>query len=125
MKLLLDTHVFLWWLENPRRISRGAHAQIEDTNNALYVSVISVWEIAIKEALGKLTVPPQFQHIVASGKYPIIPIQLNHVDHLRGLPLHHRDPFDRMLLAQSTAEGLTLITNDAALKRYNVPILLA
>ena len=103
-RLLLDTHVWLWWQSNSRRLPKAARLTIAHAADA-YLSVASAWEIAIKSALGKLRVPEEIAGAVARGGFLELPIQFRHVAVLPNLPMHHRDPFDRILIAQAVCEG--------------------
>lgn len=119
-KLLLDTHIFLWWLADSRKLSRSIRAVIEDGKNAVYVSAISAWEIAIKKAQGKLKAPGNLGAILAEEGFIELPITFFHAEQAGALPPLHHDPFDRMLIAQAQAEGLELITTDEAIRQYGV-----
>ncbi len=123
-RILLDTHIFLWALTDPRRLSAGAQASLRDDGNVLLVSVATAWEMAIKVGVGKLHLDRGVRAFVASGcrqlNAAMLPIELTHLEQLTSLPWHHRDPFDRMLVAQATADGLTLMSCDAALDAYDV-----
>ena len=121
MKVLLDTHTFLWAIADDGRLSRRAQ-QIYTGPNDLWLSVASVWEILIKVRAGKLPLPePAGTYIVkelAKNKIEVLPIKLDHVLRIESLPLHHRDPFDRILIAQSLEENLPLVTADPVFERY-------
>lgn len=124
MRLLLDTHILLWVLLAPDRLPTAARHAIMEPDSDPFVSVASVWEIAIKHALGRLHVPvDQLEALIAGLGFTLLPITLPHAIRAGALPRHHADPFDRMLVAQSLCERLTLITADAALRRYDVPVL--
>jgi len=123
VSLLLDTSVLLWWLDGGGRLSPAARAAIADGRRAVSVSCVSIWEIVIKQALGKIEVPPEFQLVVADEGFRRLPISPEHAFAVAELPDHHRDPFDRMLVAQCRLEGLTLVTADARIKRYDVPVI--
>lgn len=127
MKLLLDTHALLWWHEDDGRLSAPAREAIQDVAHAVAISVVSVWEIQIKLQLGKLTLrdslPRLLEQQLAVNRLSLLPITLPHILALEQLPLHHRDPFDRLLLAQARVEGYTLVSRDAALAAYPVPLL--
>jgi PIN domain nuclease of toxin-antitoxin system len=123
---LLDTHALLWFVNADRRMSAAARAVIEDARNDLLFSVISAWEIVTKVRRGKLDVgelPDQFirRHLRQLG-LRILPLRLRHVLRLSDLPEHHRDPFDRLLVAQAQAEAIPIMTIDAQLRRYAVEI---
>lgn len=121
MNLLLDTHVLLWWSEE-RRISPEAFAAIADPDNIVYVSAVSIWEISIKSARGKLKVDDAIFDVRNDD---FEPLPITHADaRLAGsLPDHHRDPFDRMLVAQALAHDLVLVTRDPEIQLYGVNIL--
>ena len=125
MNLLLDTCVLLWWLDDPDLLSKEASTTIKNPNNKIIVSVVSAWEIAIKEALGKLSSPENLKEMIADSGFELMPIDYEHAWQVKDLPSHHRDPFDRLLVAQATVENLTLVTRDSWLNAYNVPILKA
>jgi PIN domain nuclease of toxin-antitoxin system len=127
MRLLLDTHVFIWWADAPERLTSNALAALEDDTNDLILSVVSLWEIQIKIQLGKLKLARPLKELVesqqATNGLQLLPIELPHVLALAALPLHHKDPFDRMLIAQSMVEDLTLITADDKLAAYPAKLL--
>ena len=123
MNLLLDTCVLLWWLDDPDLLSEEALTAIKETDNKIIVSVVSAWEIAIKKALGKLSSPDNLKEMIADAEFELMPIDYEHVWHVKDLPSHHKDPFDRLLVAQATVENLMLVTRDSYLEAYNVPIL--
>ena len=107
MRLLFDTHAFLWWLEAEEpRLRPATSTAIRDGGNTVFVSVVNAWEIAIKVSMGKLRMTHSFADLTEHYGFPILPILLPHTMALRSLPLHHRDPFDRMLIAQAQVEGL-------------------
>ncbi len=121
MRLLLDTHVLLWWLRDEPRLQPSAHAAISDPRSEVFVSAASVWEAAIKRALGKLKF--ETSDVLASfaaGRFRQLQVTVEHALAAGELPRHHNDPFDRMLVAQAVTEGLTLVTHDPALKPYRV-----
>ncbi|MPZ65231.1 MAG: PIN domain-containing protein [Pseudonocardiaceae bacterium] len=124
MRLLLDTHVVIWWLEASPRLrdeTREAIAQAAD----VFVSAVSAVEIAAKTAIGKLSTPDDFAERIAAHSMIELPVIVRHGLALQDLPLHHRDPFDRLLIAQARCEGLTIVTNDRAFTAYDVAILAA
>ncbi|WP_310487254.1 type II toxin-antitoxin system VapC family toxin [Chamaesiphon sp. VAR_69_metabat_338] len=127
MKLLLDTHVLIWLVEGSNSLSQPAQQAIEDDGNSLHLSIASLWEMTIKMTLGKLQLGMPIELIVESYLIPtgieILPIHLNHLLVLRDLPLHHRDPFDRLLISQAQSERLTLISGDRVFGNYPVQIL--
>jgi PIN domain nuclease of toxin-antitoxin system len=122
MRLLLDTHVALWWLTEPERLGKRAYAWIESGDNTSSVSAVSVAEAAIKTALGKLRVPDRFLELLWESGFDELPLSAAHADRLRSLPLHHADPFDRMLVAQAQAERLSLVTADRRCMAYDVEV---
>ena len=123
-RLLLDTHVWLWWQSDDRRLAKTARSAIANAAEA-YVSAASAWEMAIKAALGKLHAPEDIADAVDAGGFRELPVYFRHIAALRALPARHRDPFDRLLLAQAHVDGLTLVTADPALSEYGVPHLWA
>lgn len=124
MNLLLDTCVLLWWLDDPTTLlSKEASTAIKETDNRIIVSVVSAWEIAIKKALGKLSSPDNLKEMIGDAEFELMPIDYEHAWHVKDLPPHHKDPFDRLLVAQATVENLMLVTRDSYLEVYNVPIL--
>jgi len=123
-RLLLDTHALLWWLGDATELGEQARGAIMRAD-AAFVSAASAWEIAIKRALGKLTVPEGLSAVVLEEGFLELPITLAHSERAGGLPAHHRDPFDRMLIAQAQAEELVLVTADCRINRYDVQTLAA
>ena len=123
MKLLLDTHALLWALGDPRSLSAKARSRLEDPASLVFVSVVSIWEMEIKRSLGKLDTPEDLSHQLKQLRFQELPLQIRHAQVLRKLPAHHRDPFDRMLVAQAMADGLTVVTRDRIIPRYPVPCL--
>jgi PIN domain nuclease of toxin-antitoxin system len=127
VQVLLDTHVLIWLVEGSRNLSDEARSAIEDENNILYLSVASLWEITIKLNLGKLDLQISIEEIVQSfllpGGIEILQIKVNHLSILRDLPLHHRDPFDRLIIAQAQAEKMTLVSADGVFGQYGVDLL--
>jgi len=123
MNLLLDTHALLWWLDDNPTLSRKARAAITDGSNLVFVSAVVIWEIRIKQALGKLEIPPDFRNVLDNQPFKQLDVTAEHAHTVGDLPPHHRDPFDRMLVAQAKTEGLTLVTRDTHLKEYKIPLL--
>ena len=119
MNLLLDTHALIWWIEGGHRVAPPARDAIADPAALVFASVASVWEIAIKRALGKLEAPPLDDELDVHG-FGSIPIGLEHAERAGALPRHHGDPFDRMLVAQAQIEDLVLVTRDPAFAGYDV-----
>ena len=127
MKLLLDTHSFIFYVDRPDALPSAARASIEDSANDLFLSLVSPWEMQIKSTLGKLRLskPPAelVQAELDRAAIQLLPITLHHIDALSRLPNHHRDPFDRLLVAQAIYEGLTLVSADQAIAKYDAPVL--
>ncbi len=123
MRLLLDTHVLLWWLNNSTELGERARALISDSNNVAYLSAACIWEIRIKQALGKVELPAKFDSILASESFEELPITVEHAHAVYALPLHHRDPFDRMLIAQAQVEELTILSRDPEFSRYKTELI--
>ena len=123
-RLLLDTHVFLWWRGEPSRLSPDVRSAIA-TADIVFVSAASAWEAAIKVSLGRLELPATFEEGVLASGFEKLLITFSHAEQAARLPHHHRDPFDRMLIAQAQAEGLVLVTHDGILEAYDVEILWA
>jgi PIN domain nuclease of toxin-antitoxin system len=124
MNLLIDTHVLIWWSANSRRVGRSARELISASQNSIWVSTASIWEISIKTSIGRLEISG-----ILDGRIPgdleqhgfrTLPIELRHALAVRDLPLHHRDPFDRMLIAQARCEDLTFLTADHLIAAYDV-----
>lgn len=123
-RLLLDTHVFLWWRSEPTRLPPEVRDRIA-TADLVFVSAASAWEAAIKVSLGRLELPASIETGVLASGFEKLLITFSHAEQAASLPLHHRDPFDRMLVAQAQAEGLTLVTHNRLLEPYGVEILWA
>ena len=120
LRLLLDTHVLVWALGNDPRLGPAARDAITDPNNDSYVSAATVWEIAIKRALGKLRAPEDLSGRIERDGFIGLPVTLFHGEQAGALPPIHRDSFDRILIAQAQAEGLTIVTSDRTIPRYAV-----
>jgi len=127
MKLLLDSHAFIWWSSEPEKLSSLARAHCEDRNNILLLSVASVWEMQIKQQLGKLQLVAPLRTLIENQQrnndLQILRIEIEHALALDTLPLHHKDPFDRMLIAQANAEELFVMSKDEIFKAYSVKLL--
>ncbi|MDR1188694.1 MAG: type II toxin-antitoxin system VapC family toxin [Bifidobacteriaceae bacterium] len=123
MRVLLDTNVLIWWLIDDRRLSATHRAIIEDADNEVFVSAVSAVEVAIKAAIGKLPdLPEPLTEAVPGEGFRELRFSLAHAGAVRTLPLHHADPFDRMLIAQALVEDLTVLTSDAAFAAYGVAL---
>lgn len=126
MKLLLDTHAFLWWITGSDRISHRARDAISDNTNEVYFSAASGWELAIKAGLGRVVLPDDLEEFVAeqlvANGFDVLPIHLRHALGVRGLPDLHRDPFDRMLIAQARTEGMSLVSGDPHMAQYQADV---
>jgi len=125
MRLLLDSHVVLWWMGSPERLTPDALAAIADAGNDVFVSAVSVWELNLKVAKGKLDLPKTFIQALRETGFRDLDIAWEHAWAVASLPAVHADPFDRLLVAQALSEGLTLVTHDRDLARYNLPVLAA
>ncbi|MEH1958096.1 MAG: type II toxin-antitoxin system VapC family toxin [Nostoc sp.] len=129
MKLLLDTQCWLWWFAQPERLNEEAIAHIADENNELWLSVASIWEIGIKVAIGKLPLPDPLDSYISSRMAQLgmrsLEITASHALQAAALPLHHRDPFDRMLIAQAQIEEMTLVSADSMFNKYDISLLWA
>jgi PIN domain nuclease of toxin-antitoxin system len=126
MKLLLDTHAFLYAIADPERLSPAARKAVADPGLPRWVSAVSLWEIAIKVQLGKLDLPVTqafYQEHIRRLRANVLAVEARHSFELFRLPLHHKDPFDRLLVAQARTDGMTLVTQDASIARYAVATL--
>lgn len=124
-RLLLDTHALLWALTSPSRLNEYAREAIRDPVNVVYVSAVSGWEIALKSNLGKLEAPDNLQAKALESGFTLLNVTFSHGVQAGSLPLHHRDPFDRLLIAQAQAEGLLLVTRDERIRRYGLQTMAA
>ncbi|MBC7792954.1 MAG: type II toxin-antitoxin system VapC family toxin [Clostridia bacterium] len=125
MNVILDTHVVLWWLADSRELGVRAREIIASPTNTVFLSAVVVWETRIKQGLGKLNVPSDFAAVLEQQAFEKLPISIAHAHEVHALPSHHRDPFDRMLIAQAKVEGLTLVTRDPIIAQYAVACELA
>jgi len=125
MRFILDTHVVLWWLDDPGLLSETARNAIAEPSNEIFVSAASAWEIAIKRGLGKLQTEDHFMEAILACGFKPLAMTMAHALATEELPPHHRDPFDRMLISQAICEGATLITRDSTLMLYGIPIIRA
>ena len=122
MKLLLDTHTLIWWLANNPTLFEGAKKAIANPNNLVFVSAASAWEIAIKKSLGKLDAPEDLETQIEVHNFQALPITITHGVAVGKLPWHHKDPFDRIIIAQAICESATIITRDKKFNLYNVSV---
>ena len=125
MRLLLDTRTFLCWVSDWDEIDETTRDAIADPANEVLVSAVSGWEIAVKKAQGQLVAPDNMSAVVAEKHFKHLPLTFEHVERAAVLPMHHRDPFDRMLIAQAQTEGLVLVTGDERIRLYDVSTMLA
>jgi len=123
MRVLLDANSFLWWVTGSPRLSATARDAIADGDNETFVAIGSLWEIAIKRSLGKLRFPHEFETVLRDEGFGLLPIAYAHLRTLDALPQHHRDPFDRLLIAQALAEHIPIATADQSFAAYGVGIL--
>lgn len=122
-KLLLDTQIFLWWLNDDSKLSSKAKKLIADQNNEIFVSAVSGWEISIKRGRGKLKAPEQLNELVEITGFEHLPVTYLHGEKAGSLPMHHRDPFDRMLIAQAQIENLILVSSDKEISKYKIEMI--
>lgn len=124
MKLLLDTHAFLFWIRDDASLGGKARKAIANERNQCFVSVASCWEMAIKKSLGRLEIPEPLEGFVAeqlaANRFSMLPIELRHVSRVSRLAFHHRDPFDRLLAAQATEEGMVIASADSIFRKYGI-----
>jgi PIN domain nuclease of toxin-antitoxin system len=123
VNLLVDSHVAVWWLDDPKRLSSAARAAIADGRNQVYLSVASVWELGLKVERGKLRLPADYLDRLRADGFGFLDVRLVHARRAPVLAPHHADPFDRILLAQAEIEHLVMVTRDDALRVYGVPVL--
>jgi PIN domain nuclease of toxin-antitoxin system len=122
LKVLLDTHAALWWLSGDERFGEDAARQLSDDTNHVLLSAAVVWEVAIKRSLGKLESPDDFAATLLRAGAQALPVNLDHAAAVESLPWHHRDPFDRLLVAQASIEGASIVSRDEALRPYDVTL---
>ncbi len=125
MNLLLDTHTVLWWLDDDSTLAQPARNAIADPENTVFLSAVVVWEIRIKEAIGKLELPPDFRSVLDEQPFMHLPVTVEHAHAVAELPPIHRDPFDRMLAAQARSERMIVATRDAVFADYGVGVIAA
>jgi len=122
-RYLLDTHAFLWWHEASPQLGPRAMLEIANSTNEIFFSAISCYEMEFKRNLGKLRAPDHLEYLVNSHGFLPLPVVTAHAELAGRLPMHHRDPFDRILVAQATIENLVLVTADANIRKFDVPIM--
>jgi len=123
MRVLVDSHIAVWWLDDPARLAPRAREVIVDPDNEVFLSAASVWELGLKIARGKLLMPADFVAVLRADGFSDLPVTVDHAEASLRLPRHHGDPFDRLLIGQAIEEGLVLVTRDAAIFDYEVPAL--
>ena len=120
MNLLLDTHILLWWLDDNPSLREKDRESISNTDNLIVLSAAVIWEIRIKQALGKLEIASNFYQVVQEQGFEMLSISPAHANAVGDLPNHHRDPFARILIAQAMVEGFTIVTHDAVFEKYDI-----
>lgn len=123
MQLLIDSHAFIWWSESSPALGGAARAAIADPANEVLVSTAALWELSIKAGLGKLALPDDLEIMVANQGFSVLSISFAHLRRYSGLPRLHRDPFDRMMIAQALAEGMPVASGNRAFAAYGVQII--
>lgn len=119
---LLDTHIFLWSLDEVKKLTKEVTKILKDPNNHIFVSLVTAWEISIKHEKGKLSLKTTLEECFKKSPFEILEIKLPHILQLENLPSYHQDPFDRMLIAQSKVESLIFVTDDTKIKKYDLRI---
>ena len=126
MRLLMDTHVFIWWSDEPEKLSDRVLNACQDDDNSLMLSIISIWEMQIKIQLGKLRLRNPLRYLIENQQnindLQVLPISVNHIYMLENLPMHHRDPFDRLIISQALEERLPLVSKDSVFSNYPVSL---
>ena len=125
MRLLIDSNAFIWMVAQPAELSANAREALANPDNERVLSLIAIWEIAIKLSLRKLVLPGDLMTAVEGMAAVSLPVQLAHIARVQHLPFHHRDPFDRMMIAQALEENLTIVSRDRAFRAYGVPLIAA
>jgi PIN domain nuclease of toxin-antitoxin system len=123
MNLLIDTHIILWWLDDSPRLKAEYRKILTDTDNLCYVSAATIWEISIKTKLGKLDIPDNYLDTLKDEGFQELPVKWSHSRYVNYLPLIHRDPFDRLLVAQAKVEDLTLLSTDTYIRQYDIKVI--
>ncbi len=126
MRLLLDTHVFIWWSDEPEKLSDRVLNACQDDDNSLILSIISIWEMQIKIQLGKLRLKNPLRYLIENQQnindLQVLPISVNHIYMLENIPMHHRDPFDRLIICQALEERLLLVSKDTVFSNYSISL---
>ena len=125
MNLLLDTHTLLWWLNDDPTLADSARTAIADPENTVFLSAVVVWEIRIKQGIGKLDLPDDFGEVLDGQRFAELPVTVDHAHRIAELPAVHRDPFDRMLVAQAMVEHMVIVTRDKSIADYDVDVIVA
>ena len=125
MNLLLDTHAVLWWLSDDPTLSEAARVAISDPENTVYLSAVVIWEMRIRQGIGKLDLPDDFEEVVDDQAFSKLPVTVDHANAIVRLPAIHRDPFDRMLVAQAVVEEMTIVTRDRNIAEYGIDVVVA
>jgi PIN domain nuclease of toxin-antitoxin system len=125
VNLLLDTHAVLWWLSDDPTLSEAARVAISDPENTVYLSAVVIWEMRIKQGIGKLDLPDDFEEVVDDQAFSKLPVTVDHANAIVRLPAIHRDPFDRMLVAQAVVEEMTIVTRDRNIAEYGIDVVVA
>ena len=123
MRLLLDTHILLWWLSQSKKLSVQSKKLTENSRNTIFVSAISIWEISLKQSQRKLRIPSSYIKTIKNEGLLALPITFDHALKVKNLPFHHKDPFDRLLIAQAMEEKLILISDDKYIKKYKIKMI--
>ena len=122
-RYLIDTHIFIWSMEKNQRLPEKIFSLLKNSQNSIFISVASIWEIIIKTGKKKLKTPQNIEKVINMAKFNVLPINLNHVLAVKTLPNIHSDPFDRILIAQSLVENLTLISSDPKMSKYKIRLI--
>jgi PIN domain nuclease of toxin-antitoxin system len=127
MKVLIDTHIFIWYVQSNEKLTKSVATLINDGRNEILLSTVSIWEMAIKQSTGKLNLGVPYANFIREqmslNKMELLPISLEHLEIVTSLPFHHRDPFDRLLIAQAIAENIAIVSADSAFSLYPVQII--
>lgn len=125
MRYLLDTNIFIWWMEKSKKLPHDLYTLINDPKNKVFLSVVSIWEIVIKRGKDRFKVPKDIEIDIKTNRFNLLPIHIEHALEVGKLPFHHKDPFDRILISQAKIENLILISSDKKIWKYNLPLLKA